>query len=141
MNKNKLDVAELHELIGDSLTGQADRLGADTLARLRHARLKAVNNTDNQGNTWLSKVAQIFSVQSLMRAPVAQASVAMLVAIFSVSLVMKSPLPTGSATMSGAEIQQNNQRALSEMDVLMSNEDIEFLDNLEIYEWLVAEYG
>ncbi|HMT94279.1 hypothetical protein [uncultured Thiothrix sp.] len=26
-------------------------------------------------------------------------------------------------------------------DVLMSNEDIEFLDNMDIYEWLAAEYS
>ena len=43
MNKNKLDVTELHELIGESLTGQAERLESDVLTRLRHARLQATD--------------------------------------------------------------------------------------------------
>ena len=30
---------------------------------------------------------------------------------------------------------------VSVMDVLMSTEDIEFLENLEMYEWLAAEYS
>ena len=34
------------------------------------------------------------------------------------------------------EVKPNNST-----DVLMSNEDIEFLENMDIYEWLAAEYS
>ncbi|WP_298607034.1 DUF3619 family protein [uncultured Thiothrix sp.] len=39
-------------------------------------------------------------------------------------------------SLSNSEVSSKNSA-----DVLMSNEDIEFLDNMDIYEWLAAEYS
>ena len=140
MNKNEVDEVDitLHDMISAGLSQQADAVDVRMQARLRRARVKAVSA--NQEPSWLGRLWQTISVPSLVRAPIAQASVAMLVAVFSISLVF-TPFNSVSETVSGAEIQQNGSQALSEMDVLMSNEDMEFLENLEIYEWLVAEYG
>lgn len=39
-------------------------------------------------------------------------------------------------SLTNLEVMPNNSA-----DVLMSNEDIEFLENMDIYEWLAAEYS
>ena len=39
------------------------------------------------------------------------------------------------------EMSANTGTDVSTMDVLLSNEDIEFLEDLDKYEWLVAQYG
>lgn len=138
MNKKNLE-GELYELIGTGLSQQADSIDSQMLGRLRRARVEAVSQQHE--TAWLPRLWHSISANSLVSAPVAQASVAVLVAVFSISLVLAPQHKTGNSLSSGVDIQQNEHRALSEMDVLMSNEDIEFLENLEIYEWLAAEYG
>ena len=142
MNKNKSDNA-LHEMISADLSQQADAIDARIQARLRRARVKAVSVDQEQ--PWLMCFWQAVSVPAVMRMPVAQASVAMLVAVFSISLVLTPAVPVSDNAMginiSDTKFQPNEAQSLSEMDVLMSNEDMEFLENLEIYEWLAAEYG
>ncbi|MEB4591464.1 hypothetical protein VSS37_10775 [Candidatus Thiothrix sp. Deng01] len=55
---------------------------------------------------------------------------------------VKDSLP-GAAPMLGDRTAKTSDVELDAnvMDVLMSNEDMDFLENLEIYEWLEAEYG
>lgn len=148
MNKKIMSIDEadnaLHDLISTGLSQQADAIDGRMQARLRRARVKAVSAEQEQ--SWSARFWQAVSVPAVMRMPVAQASVAMLVAVFSISLVLTpAAVPLGNDNagigMSDAKFQLNEAQSLSEMDVLMSNEDMEFLENLEIYEWLVAEYG
>lgn len=142
MSINKADAA-LHDMISAGLSQQADTIDARIQARLRRARVKAVSLEQEQ--SWLARFWQAISVPAVMRMPIAQASVAMLVAVFSISLVLTPAVPVGSnaadINISDMKFQPNEAQSLSEMDVLMSNEDMEFLENLEIYEWLAAEYG
>lgn len=137
MNKNKADI-ELRHMISVGLSQQAGAIDASMQAKLRRARTKAVSNRD-VSSSWLMRMWQLFSVPSVMSAPFAQLSVALLVMIFSLSLVLmpSSPVSENGLGMEG----QNVVPTTGAMDVLMSNEDMEFLENLEIYEWLVAEYG
>ncbi len=142
MNKNKADTA-LHDMISAGLAQQAEAIDAKMQSRLRRARIKALSL--DQDSAWLVRFWRALSVPTVMRMPVAQASVAALAAVFSISLVLTPASPLGNnvpeINISDTKLQQNDSKALSEMDVLMSNEDMEFLENLEIYEWLVAEYG
>lgn len=138
MNNNLPD-AELSNSVRISLAKQVDAIDDNMLARLRRARVAAVSSGQQRG--LLQRLWNNISMSPVLSAPVAQASVAMLVAVFSISLVLMPPPLVSKSASSGVDVQQNGRQALSEMDVLMSNEDMEFLENLEIYEWLVAEYG
>lgn len=138
MNNNLPD-AELSNSVRISLAKQVDAIDDNMLARLRRARVAAVSSGQQGG--LLQRLWNNISMSPVLSAPVAQASVAMLVAVFSISLVLMPPPLVSKSASSGVDVQQNGRQALSEMDVLMSNEDMEFLENLEIYEWLVAEYG
>ena len=131
MNKNKLE-AQLLEAINDSLDDQSESLDTSTINRLRQMRMKS--------SGWAC--VRWLPVHTIISTPVAPAVVAMLVAIFSVSLVLAPGKPMEqSSTAQVDSLQLGGGGALSEIDILMSNEEMEFLDNLEIYEWLAAEYG
>jgi hypothetical protein len=39
------------------------------------------------------------------------------------------------------EVAMDAAPAVNVMEVLMSNEEMDFLENLEMYEWMEAEYG
>ncbi len=109
---------ELLDKVRRGLTEQCDELPEVTLRKLDVMRSNALNT---------SVPKQRFLGQALSGIPFAPLSAALSAGVLGVALLMTQ----------GSDI----EKTISDEDVLMSNEDMEFLENLELYEWLDAEYG
>ncbi|MEZ5478256.1 MAG: hypothetical protein R3E95_12455 [Thiolinea sp.] len=149
MNNNKPDL-QLVKVVDRGLNAQCEQLDTETLRRLRQARLVAVQTPPAR---WAGMRRAIFA-PTILHVPLGQLAVVVMAALVTGSLLL---LPgeglhwRGDDAVVGAEpaltgpVQHPDtmmdESSLTEMDVLMSNEDMEFLENLDIYEWLVAEYG
>ncbi|MEZ5535939.1 MAG: hypothetical protein R3F02_09975 [Thiolinea sp.] len=130
-NKTEL---ELLNKVRQGLTEQCDKLPEQTVSRLRTIRgivqKKAV-------------VPQRFYHQTVLGVPFTPVAATLSAGILGVVLLMMSGSPVKKYTAETAGIGEtgNIVDVVDDVDVLMSNEDMEFLENLEIYEWLDAEYG
>lgn len=120
MSKN-VDV-ELLDKVRQGLAEQCDMLPEKTLKRLQAIHTSALGSVIPQRR---------FFKQSILGMPLAPVSLAMTAAVLGVVL-----LATPDSPLVG-----NEDDVVNDIDVLMSNEDMEFLENLEMYEWLDAEYG
>lgn len=115
MNKNA--EVELLNKVSQGLTEQCDKLPDTTLRQLSLMRRRVLEAPPQK---------QFFK-QTLLGMPLAPVSAALSVGVLGCALLLSS----------GGDM----DRVVSDEDVLMSNEDMEFLENLELYEWLDAEYG
>nr|CAA6811003.1 MAG: Unknown protein [uncultured Thiotrichaceae bacterium] len=114
---NKADV-ELLDGVRQGLTEQCDKLPDATLRRLQAMRQ---NTATEPVPRWE------FFDKTILGMPLVPLSGALSVGVLGFAFLV-SP---------GAGFEGD----VNDTDVLMSNEDMEFLENLELYEWLDAEYG
>ena len=133
---NKRD-KELLNALEQGLNREADNLSPQLQTRLQQARQQAMTELNVRR---LSKVQsgfvgwfnslQLFDFKS-------SAVVAGLVGASVLAIGMQVAINHSSDnSLVSSEVKPNNST-----DVLMSNEDIEFLENMDIYEWLAAEYS
>lgn len=137
MNDQKNDqqqdqVQRLAAHVQQGLDEAADGLDMRVQSRLRCMRVQAVEAVEHP-SVW-RRMRQVN--QSLFTNPVMQGAAFASVATLAVSLWLMPGYQAQNTT-----VYQENGVEVNEMDVLMSNEDMDFLENLEVYEWLEAEYG
>ncbi|PIE00965.1 MAG: hypothetical protein CSA79_01610 [Thiothrix nivea] len=120
---------ELLDIVRQGLTGQCDRLPEETLRRLQVMRAGVLDKTAAPSR---------FYNRTIFGVPLTPLSAALSVGVLWGMLLMMpdNPLQQYTAGNAGEAVDM-----VDDVDVLMSTEDIEFLENLEIYEWLDAEYG
>lgn len=116
---NKKAEVDLLDKVRRGLTGQCDELPDTMLNQLAIARNNALHAPE---------VRQQFFSRKLLGMPLVPLSAALSAGVLGVALLM---------TQGGGDLESR----ISDEDVLMSTEDMEFLENLELYEWLDAEYG
>ena len=126
----KLTEQALVEAVKQGLDSSVDQLDAVMRERLYRARLQALEPRHR-----LSDFLSGWSFSPSF----ATAAVVTLAAILWVL-----PNATDSLTSEAPVTASNLDHAVPEvnvMEVLMSNEEMDFLENLEMYEWMEAEYG
>ena len=57
------------------------------------------------------------------------------------SLTSEAPVTASNLDHAVPEVAMDAAPEVNVMEVLMSNEEMDFLENLEMYEWMEAEYG
>lgn len=134
--ENKRD-AESLKTLEQGLNREAENLSPQIQGRLQQARQKALLDLSKrpvaQAKTGFA--AWLSSWSFLDTRP--RAVLAGLLGAMVISLGLQLVFNHSSDTVvSNTEVSPKNSA-----DVLMSNEDIEFLDNMDIYEWLAAEYS
>jgi len=128
----------LVEAVKQGLDRSANGLDAQIRGKLSQARLQALARND--------RPSDFFGFMSFSNGFAATAVVTLAVALWvlpnatdsltpeavpEASLVPERSLPEATAVNQEGNV----------MDVLMSNEEMDFLENLEMYEWMDAEYG
>lgn len=168
MNDQKNDQQQVHvqrltDQIQQGLNEAADGLDMCVQSRLRRMRAQAVEAVEHPSawqrmrrgtNKWLfmnpvvqgAAFASVTTLAvSLWLMPGYQAGdeqIATLpVMMESVDTTNTTSIKNVTTHAQNATVHQENGMEVNEMDVLMSNEDMDFLENLEVYEWLEAEYG
>lgn len=127
---------EWQKALKQGLNREADHLSLDIQARLQQARQQAMLEMNTQRlakphqTTWLAGLMNVFDSK---RGAVLAGLVGAMVLTMGVQVAMNH---WDDQSLSNLEVMPNNST-----DVLMSNEDIEFLENMDIYEWLAAEYS
>lgn len=138
MNNNGQD-ARLLEMVNRGLSHESETLSVNIQRRLGEARLRAVTAEPDSG--WFAGIRQAISEQTILGVTRAQVSALVLIAATGVLFVLPAQQLGQNELPAGEMTSFSNESSLNEVDVLMSNEEMEFLENLEIYEWLAAEYG
>lgn len=135
----KLTENMLLESVKRGLDYSASNLDGQTRARLSRIRLQALEQ-NNRSSTF-------FHIPSFAHGFAVAAVVTLFVTLWVLPNV-KDSLPTQAEPISSSweDGVSETDATVTEMDmnvidVLMSNEEMDFLENLEIYEWLEAEYG
>lgn len=129
--------------ISERLLASAVRQGMDqavrdldwqTQARLTRLRLQALEQQPRH----LSKG---FDFSSFSRGFAAATAVTLAVTLWVLPNIVEPP--PGNLSLLGDKFAEPAETAMdvTAMDVLMSSEDMDFLEDLEMYEWLEAEYG
>lgn len=134
--ENRRD-AESLKALEQGLNREAEKLSPQIQARLQQARQQALLELNTQYltksqsgfATWFSYLSIFDSKRGVVLAGLVVAMVLSLGIQVSIS-------PSSDKSLGISEAQPKNSA-----DVLMSNEDIEFLENMDIYEWLAAEYS
>lgn len=129
--------AEWHHALKQGLNHEADNLSPPIQVRLQQARQQALRELNTprleevqpRWIAWLSHLRLFDSKGSAVLVGLVGAMVLTL----GVQVALNH---WPEKSFSNAEVTPNNS-----IDVLMSNEDIEFLENMDIYEWLAAEYS
>ena len=129
--------AECLSALKQGLNREANNLEPNVQIRLQQIRQQSVYtfNTDStvkkrlDFNQWLSNFLAPKAVRLAMLSSLLLTVVLVLALQGNSSIWPEKSLDT-------LPTPSNNSK-----DVLMSNEDIEFLENMDIYEWLAAEYG
>ena len=137
MNNKGQDEALL-ERVGKALDSQAEQLDPVVLTRLRRARVAAMNSYRQERPAgWRVSFSRLFGFSR----PVWQGfAVAALATVLVSAFVLQGKfVSTGHLAVDSSV--QGEESVVNVMDMLMSNEDMELLENLELYEWLDAEYG
>lgn len=124
LDKENGDIALL-AAVQQGMDQSVHNLDYQTRARLTHLRLQVLEQ-----ESALSKKVDFLS---LFQGGVATMAITLAV-IFGVLPMTTTKAPLATVVPETAVVGEA-------LDVLMSNEDMEFLENLEIYEWLEAEYG
>ena len=133
---NKRDKERLNAL-EQGLNREADNLSPQLQTRLQQARQQAMTDlnvrrlskTQSGFVGWFNSL-RLFDFKG-------SAVLAGLVGAAVLAIGMQVAINHSSDnSLVSSEVKPNNST-----DVLMSNEDIEFLENMDIYEWLAAEYS
>lgn len=114
----------LLETVRQGMDHSVNSLDWQTRSRLTRLRLQAL-----EGQSSLSRKVDVLSF-----------SQGFAVALAITLAVLFSVAPDINGSGSESFLSELDAEA-GAMDVLMSTEDMEFLENLEMYEWLEAEYG
>lgn len=134
--ENRRD-AESLKALEQGLNREAENLSPQIQLRLQQARQKALIDLNAQSliksqsgfATWW----QTWSLFAARPRAVLAGLVGAMVLTFGVQMAFNH---SSDKSLGNSEVSPKNSA-----DVLMSNEDIEFLDNMDIYEWLAAEYS
>ncbi len=133
----QLTEKELLDSIKRGLDYSAGNLDGQTRSRLTQIRLQALEKNN--------RLSTVFHIPSFAHVFAAAAVVTLFVTLWvlpnvkdSLPMQVTPTVPLSEEMTSGADATELDMNA---MDVLMSNEEMDFLENLEIYEWLEAEYG
>jgi len=134
--KNDLTEQAITEAVRQGLDYSVGHLDLHTEARLRRARLQALGH----GNR-----SSVFPLFPSISSGFAAAMVATLtVTLWSLPIATNSPVMGSLPSTTDQAPFDTSKQPLAEgnaMDVLMSSEEMDFLENLDMYEWLAAEYG
>ncbi|MEZ5453934.1 MAG: hypothetical protein R3E93_14130 [Thiothrix sp.] len=123
----------LAESVRQGMDQSVRGLDWQTQAKLTYLRLQVLEQSGrSSGSFGFSSFSRGFAVAS---------AVTLAVALWVLPNV-RNTLP-GSMLTAGEDATETVDAELdiSTMEVLMSGEDMDFLENLEMYEWLEAEYG
>ena len=134
---NRRDTEGWLNSIEQGLNREADNLSPQVQTRLHQVRQQAMAEFNTQQlpkaqTGWLAWLARW--------QPVDFKSGAVLAGLVGVTVLAVGMQVTtnhsSDNSLGSSEAKPNNST-----DVLMSNEDIDFLENMDIYEWLAAEYS
>lgn len=123
----------LAESVRQGMDQSVRGLDWQTQAKLTYLRLQALEQSGrSSGSFGFSSFSRGFAVAS---------AVTLAVALWVLPNVRNTL--SGSMLTAGEDATETVDAELdiSTMEVLMSGEDMDFLENLEMYEWLEAEYG
>jgi hypothetical protein len=126
---------EWQKALEQGLNREADHLSVAVQLRLQQARQQALLELNSQHLAksklaWLRGFIARFDAKP---SAVFAGLVGAMVLTMGIQLAMNH---WAEQSLTNLEVMPNNSA-----DVLMSNEDIEFLENMDIYEWLAAEYS
>ena len=127
--------AEWQKALEQGLNREADELSLAIQARLQQARQQALLelNTQSLAKAKRNWLASLMGRVEAKPSAVLAGLVGAMVLTVGVQVAMNH---WADQSLTNVEAMPNNSA-----DVLMSNEDIEFLENMDIYEWLAAEYS
>lgn len=128
----------LVEAVKQGLDHSVSGLDFQTREKLRQVRLRALTQTNRSSALF---AFPSFTPSFAMAALVTLTTTLWVLPTATDSLTPETPvalLPDAGLPVAEAI---NNASPVSVIDVLMSNEDMDFLKNLEMYEWMDAEYG
>ncbi len=133
---NKRD-AESLKALAQGLNREAENLSLKIQGQLQQARQTALLDFNKQSGVkshrWLTIWLGAWRCLDTRPRAVFAGLVGAMVISLGLQLVFNH---TVDNSLGSSEVSSKNSA-----DVLMSNEDIEFLDNMDIYEWLAAEYS
>lgn len=134
----KLTEQALVDAVKKGLDSSVDQLDAVTRERLYRARLQALAPRH--------RLSDFFSDWSFSPSFATAAVVTLVASLWVLPNVTDSPTSGVPVTTSNLDhaLPEAAMDATSEanvMEILMSNEEMDFLENLEMYEWMDAEYG
>lgn len=134
---NRRDTDGWLNSIEQGLNREADNLSPQVQTRLQQVRQQAMAEFNSQQ---LPKAHKGWFAWLGSWQPVDFKSGAVLAGLVGVTVLAVGMQVTtnhsSDNSLSSSEAKPNNST-----DVLMSNEDIDFLENMDIYEWLAAEYS
>ncbi len=141
---NKQD-AEWVDLISRGLDSQSEKLDPLIAARLRRARMQAVAASQQIAEPWTvgGWLGGVFSARRAVLGGGVMAGAMALVLTLLLTLLLTQGIFIPTQETGSMPDGLVGESMLNEMDILMFNDDadVEFLENLEVYEWLAAEYG
>lgn len=124
----------LVETVRQGLDYSAGSLNLHTRDKLRQARLRALGHH----NRW----SVSFDLPSLTGGFITAAIVTLAITLGVLPNVTGlSPVDDSAMVLMQTEPSQSAVPDTGSMEVIMSGEDMDFLENLDMYEWLEAEYG
>jgi hypothetical protein len=133
---NKRD-AELLDALEQGLNRETECLSTDIQARLQQVRQQALLEFNTQAKTQ----SQSGFVNWLVNSPIFRFKQGAVLVGATVAVVLTFGTQVVINHSSDKSLSSSDVDTTNTTDVLMSNEDIEFLENMDIYEWLAAEYS
>jgi hypothetical protein len=135
MTKMMQDITEqlLVETVRQGMDQSVRDLDWQTQAKLTRLRLQAMEQK--------SHLSEHFGFSSFSRGFAVATAVTLAATLWVLPDVTETPpgvLPVPSDNLTDAS---DSDLDMNVMEVLMSSEDMDLLENLEMYEWLEAEYG
>lgn len=134
----KLTEQALVEAVKQGLDSSVDQLDAVMRERLYRARLQALEPRHRLSD-FLSRWS--FSPGFATAAVVTLAATLWVLPNATDSLTSEAPVTASNLDHAVPEVAMDAAPEVNVMEVLMSNEEMDFLENLEMYEWMEAEYG
>lgn len=134
----KLTEQALVEAVKQGLDSSVDQLDAVMRERLHRARLQALEPRHRLSD-FLSGWS--FSPSFATAAVVTLAATLWVLPNATDSLTSEAPVTASNLDHAVPEVAMDAAPEVNVMEVLMSNEEMDFLENLEMYEWMEAEYG
>ena len=134
----KLTEQALVEAVKQGLDSSVDQLDAVMRERLYRARLQALEPRHRLSD-FLSGWS--FSPSFATAAVVTLTATLWVLPNATDSLTSEAPVTASNLDHVVPEVAMDAVPGVNVMEVLMSNEEMDFLENLEMYEWMEAEYG